>query len=92
MTRRARRNRTPGFKAKVALAAIKGEADFRTPRSTRTPPSEDKNPLSNLTSTRLPQTGDRPGNGNTGSFMAGAARQKSPESAQEQKFYAKSST
>jgi len=25
MTRRARRNHTPGFKAKVALAAIKGE-------------------------------------------------------------------
>ncbi len=30
MTRRARRNHTPAFKAKVALAAIKGE---RRPRS-----------------------------------------------------------
>ena len=42
----------------------------------QTPPSDDKSPPSNSTSTRLPETGDRPGNGNIESLMEGAARLK----------------
>ncbi len=43
MSRRARRNPTPGFKAKVALAAIKGDRTlaqrFRRPRSAHLQPN-----------------------------------------------------
>ena len=52
-----------------------------TSRNTRTPPSDDKSPPSNLTTTDLPETDDRPGNGSVGSFMAGMARLKSRKSA-----------
>jgi len=51
-----------------------------TSRNASTPPFDDSNPPSNLTSTRLPPTGDRPGSGSVASFMAGAARLKSDES------------
>jgi hypothetical protein len=54
---------------------------WSTSRNARTPPSDDNKPPSNLTSTRLPETGDNPGNGDIGSFMAGAASLKSHESA-----------
>jgi hypothetical protein len=36
---------------------------FSTSRNASTPPFEDNNPPSNLTSTRLPETGDKPGSG-----------------------------
>src|ERR1039457_4144802 len=61
-----------------------------TSRNARTPPSDDNKPPSNLTPTRLPETGDNPGNGNIGSFMAGAVSLKSHESAYTTKFYTKS--
>src|SRR5271165_627753 len=59
---------------------------WSTSRNARTPPSDDNKPPSNLTSTRLPETGDNPGNGNIGSFMAGAASLKSRESASTTRF------
>lgn len=37
------------------------------------PPSDDKSPPSNLATTDLPLTGDRPGNGSVGLVMAGVA-------------------
>ena len=61
-----------------------------TSRNARTPPSDDKSPPSNLTTTDLPETDDRPGNGSVGSFMAGMARLKSRKSASITKFYANS--
>src|SRR5208337_212130 len=42
-----------------------------TSRNARTPPSDESKPPSNLTTTGFPLAGDRPGNGNIGSFMAG---------------------
>jgi len=58
-----------------------------TSRNAKTPPSEESKPPSNLTSTCLPETGDNPGNGNIGSFMAGVASLKSRESASITRFY-----
>src|SRR5208282_6067464 len=49
-----------------------------------------RKPPSNLTSTRLPETGDNPGNGNIGWGMAGVASLKSRESASTTRFYTKS--
>jgi hypothetical protein len=43
-----------------------------------------------LTSTRLPETEDRPGSGSRGAFMAGVVRQKSSEPASMKKLYTKS--
>jgi hypothetical protein len=40
-----------------------------------------------LTTTGFPLAGDRPGNGNIGSFMAGVASLKSRESASITRFY-----
>jgi hypothetical protein len=37
------------------------------------PPSDDSRPPSNLATIVLPETGDRPGSGSIGSFMAGVA-------------------
>jgi Transposase DDE domain group 1 len=45
-------------------------------RSIRTPPSDDKRPPSNLTTTVLPETGDRPGSGSIRLFMAGVVSLK----------------
>src|SRR5271169_6733634 len=42
-------------------------------RKVKIPPSDDRRPPSNLAITFLPETDDRPGNGNIGSFMAGVA-------------------
>src|SRR4051812_49542026 len=44
---------------------------FSTSRSASTPPSDDNSPPSNWATTALPDTGDRPGSGSIGSFMAG---------------------
>src|SRR4051812_43853386 len=44
---------------------------FSTSRSASTPPLDDNSPPSNLATTDLPDTGDRPGSGSIGSFMAG---------------------
>src|SRR3954447_696026 len=46
---------------------------FSTARSASPPPSDDNSPPSNGATTALPATGDRPGSGSIGSFMAGAA-------------------
>src|SRR3954447_20653352 len=46
---------------------------FSTSRSASTPPSDDNSPPSNLATTVLPATDDRPGSGSIGSFMAGGA-------------------
>src|SRR3954467_8847252 len=43
---------------------------FSTSRSASTPPSDDNSPPSNLATTDLPATGDRPGSGSVGSFMS----------------------
>ena len=50
---------------------------FSTSRSARTPPFDDNIPPSNRATTDLPETGDRPGSGSVGSFMADVARLKS---------------
>ena len=42
-----------------------------TSRKTKIPPSDDSRPPSNLATIVLPETGDRPGSGSIGSFMAG---------------------
>ena len=42
-------------------------------RKVKIPPSEESRPPSNLTTTFLPATGDRPASGSIGSFMAGVA-------------------
>src|SRR4051794_41324573 len=44
---------------------------FSTSRSASTPPLDDNSPPSNLATTVLPDTGDSPGSGSVGSFMAG---------------------
>src|SRR4051794_12610076 len=49
---------------------------FSTSRSASTPPLDDNSPPSNLATTDLPDTGDRPGSGSIGSFMAGGASWK----------------
>ena len=49
---------------------------FSTSRSASTPPLDDNSPPSNLATTDLPDTGDRPGSGCIGSFMAGVASRK----------------
>ncbi len=48
-----------------------------------------KHPPSNLTTTDLPETDDKPGSGSIGSFMAGVAQLKSRESPSTTIFYAK---
>src|SRR2546425_12266392 len=47
-----------------------------TSRSIRTPPSDDNKPPSNVATTDLPQTGDRPGNGSIELIMADVVSQK----------------
>ncbi len=47
--------------------------DFVQRVNSRTPPSDDSRPPSNLATTVLPETGDRPGSGSIGSLMAGVA-------------------
>ncbi len=59
-------------------------------RNARTPPSDDNSPPSNLATTALPSTGDKPASGNIGSVMAGVASLKSRESASTTRFYTKS--
>src|SRR4051794_21179573 len=49
---------------------------FSTSRSASTPPVDDNSPPSNLATTDLPDTGDRPSSGSIGSFMAGVASRK----------------
>ena len=59
-------------------------------RNARTPPSDDNSPPSNLATTALPSTGDKPASGNIGLVMAGVASLKSRESASTTRFYTKS--
>src|SRR5208282_113037 len=47
-----------------------------TSRSIRTPPSDDNKPPSNVATTDLPETGDRPGNGSIELIMADVVSQK----------------
>src|ERR1700730_3057 len=47
-----------------------------TSRSIRTPPSDDNKPPSNVATTDLPETGDRPGNGSVELIMADVVSQK----------------
>src|SRR5256886_14512769 len=47
-----------------------------TSRRIRTPPSDDNKPPSNVATTDLPQTGDRPGNGSIELIMADGVSQK----------------
>src|ERR1700730_16475937 len=47
-----------------------------TSRSIRTPPPEDTKPPSNVATTDLPETGDRPGNGSVELIMADVVSQK----------------
>src|SRR5271157_5278464 len=47
-----------------------------TSRKTRMPPSDDNRPPSNLATTVLPETGDRPGSGSIRSIMAGVVSRK----------------
>jgi len=42
-------------------------------RKVKIPPSDDRRPPSNLTTTFLPETGERPGSGSIGSLIAGVA-------------------
>src|SRR5215210_8078618 len=63
---------------------------FSTSRSASTPPSDDNSPPSNLATTALPDTGDRPGSGSIGSFMAGVASRKWRRLASAPKSYASS--
>src|ERR1700704_2528449 len=44
--------------------------------SIRTPPSDDNKPPSNVATTDLPETGDRPGNGSVELIMADVVSQK----------------
>src|SRR5260370_28932306 len=48
-----------------------------TSRNARIPPSDDSRPPSNLTTTGLPLTDDKPGSGSIESFMAGVGFLKS---------------
>jgi hypothetical protein len=52
---------------------MQGKTKRVSSRKTRIPPSDDSRPPSNLTTTFLPATGDRPDSGGIGSFMAGVA-------------------
>src|SRR6266576_3152321 len=47
-----------------------------TSGSIRTPPSDDNKPPSNVATTDLPETGDRPGNGSVEWIMADVVSQK----------------
>ena len=61
-----------------------------TSRNTRMPPSDDNRPPSNLATTDLPETGDRPGSGSIRSIMAGVVSRKWRGLASTTKSYAKS--
>ena len=72
---RARRAGSPAARSSVA------SIDRVAKASLGPPPSDDSNPPWNLTSTRLPETGERSGSGSVGPFMLRAARLKSEGSA-----------
>jgi len=59
-------------------------------RNANTPPSDDSGRASNLTTTGLPETDDRPGSGSKEKFMAGVARLELREPASTILFYVKS--